>query len=297
MRHTPELAVALMMTPEGLLTMRRPGDDEKYIDLPTGQIEVYEKPHQAVARQLKDDLGLTVRTWKDEGHIDIRSPQGLATVHIVRAAVDGDDRHCIESSSAYCGIRRLDQIDLTRLQRAEEYELSPTLTQVMTLMTNGEVQRAAAPVAVALITNEDREILVGKRHNKGRDLQELELLGGRIKNHRRPDLTVEERVRLETGVHAPTQERCMTLFFEDDGVTREAQLWNAHLTSGDISPENSDVHEDFEYHSRDEIKRRRAQLSPLLRELVDTAILSTLELKIEGPGQRIWRTPAVSGIK
>lgn len=297
MRHTPESTVALVMNKEGLLTMRRPDEDENYIDLPGGEIGLYEQPHQAITRQLKDDLGLTVRTWKEEGHIDVRSPHGLATVHIVRAAVDEDDLHCIESSTAYRDIHRLDPIHLRYGQRTGQYELSPNLTRLMTLMTNGEVQRAADPIAVALITNEYGEILVGQRRDEGHHLQEFELPGGRIKNPKRPDLTVEERVRKETGVYAQIQERCTTLFFEDDGETREAQLWNAELTSGrGPSAKEPAVHGGFGYRSLNELKRKGVHLSPLLHEFADMAIRNALELKIGERGQRIWHKSTASGI-
>lgn len=297
MRHTPESTVALVMNKEGLLTMRRPGEDENYIDLPGGNIGVYEKPHQAITRQLKDDLGLTVRTWKEEGHIDVRSPHGLATVHIVRAAVDEDDLHCIESSTAYHDIRRLDPIHLRYGQRTGQYELSPNLTRLMTLMTNGEVQRAADPIAVALITNEDGKILVGQRRDEGHDLQEFELPGGRIKNLKRPDLTVEERIWKETDSYARTLGRPATLFFEDDGETREAQLWNAELTSGPgPSAKEPAVHGDFGYRSLNELQIKGVHLSPLLHEFVDMAVRHALKLKTGEQGQRIWYKSTASGI-
>lgn len=295
--YTPESTVALVMHKEGLLTMRRLGDDENYIDLPGGDIGLYERPDEAIARQLGEDLGLTVRSSKVERHIDVRSSHGLATVHIVRAAVDQDDLRSIESSAAYRDIRRLDPMHLRYGQRTGRYELSPNLTRVMTLMTNGEVQREADPIAVALITNEHGEILVGQRCDEGHDLQEFELPGGRIKNLQRPDLTVEERVWRETDAYARTLERSATLFFEDDGKTREAQLWSAELLSGpDISAKEPSVHGNIAYRSLDELRSEDVHLSPLLREFVDMAVRNTLELKTSKQGQRTWRKPAVSGI-
>lgn len=297
MRYTPESTVALMMSKEGLLTMRRPDDNENYIDLPSGDIGLYERPDEAITRQLGEDLGLTVRTSKVERHIDVRSAHGSATVHIVRAAVDEDDLHCIENSTAYRDIRRLDPAHLRYGQRTGQYELSPNLARVMTLMTNGEVRREAGPIAVALVTNEQGEILVGQRCDPGHDLQEFELPGGRIKDIKRPDYTVEERVLRETGSYARTLERSTTLFFEDDGEIREAQLWSTELLSGpDISAKEPSVHGSIAYRSLDELQSEGTHLSPLLREFVDMAVRNTLELKTSKQGQRIWRKPAVSGI-
>ena len=126
------------------------------------------------------------------------------------------------------------------------------------------------PIAVALITHESGDIFVGQRCDKGDDLQELELLGGRIKDIERPDLTVEERVWSETGSYVRTLGLFATLHFEDDGEVREAQVWRAELLSGpELYAREPEVHGSIRRCSLDELQAEGVHLSSVLSRVLD----------------------------
>lgn len=146
MKYTPELAVALVTSGgDEFLTMRR--NRNAPLELPGATLEPPEDSCSAIARQLKEDFDLEVESSQEVKCIDARLSQRLATVYIVRAVVDKDDLRYIESAD-YDDLRSLSLTELRYGQRTGQYNLSPLLSRVKTIMDNDGIRlREEEPVA------------------------------------------------------------------------------------------------------------------------------------------------------
>lgn len=154
------------------------------------------------------------------------------------------------------------------------------------------------PIAVALITNEQDEILVGRRCDP-EHIGELELLGGRQEAGENIEHTAQREIFEETGSHVRTLGLVATLHFDDDGEMREAQVWNAELLEGpELYPKEPAVHDRIEYYSLEQLDQLEAKhKSRVLTVLVTMMLGESLQLSISYNSQRTWHKPPVSGIK
>lgn len=153
------------------------------------------------------------------------------------------------------------------------------------------------PIAVALITNEQDEILVGRRCDSEHE-GELELLGGRQEDGENIEHTAQREIFEETGSHVRTLGLVATLHFEDDGEMREAQIWNAELLGGpELYPKEPAVHDQIEYYSLEQLAQLEARhTSHVLRALLAMMLGETLQLTVSYNSQRTWHKRAASGI-
>lgn len=147
MKYTPESAVALVTSGgDEFLTMRRLGYDEP-LELPSTTLQPPESSSQAIVRHLKEDFDLEVASSQQIGRMDVRLSRALATVYIVRAAVDEEDLRYIKSID-YPDMRSLSLTQLRYGQRTGQYNLSPLLSRVKTIMDNGEIRLQEEAVAI-----------------------------------------------------------------------------------------------------------------------------------------------------
>lgn len=145
------------------------------------------------------------------------------------------------------------------------------------------------PIAVALITNESGEIFVGQRCDEGHDLQEIELLGGKIETCEQPDHTIEREVWEEANSRVRTLGLVTCLEFDDDGEMRRAEVWNAEFLSGpELYAREPNVHRSVGYRSLDELQGNDIHLSPVLRTVRDMILSRTLERTTSISGQQTW---------
>lgn len=147
MKYTPESAVALVTSGgDEFLTIRRLGRDQP-LELPSVTLQPPESSSQAVTRHLKEVFDLEVTSSQQIGRMDMRLSRALATVYIVRAAVDEDDLRYLTNTD-YPDMRSLSLTELRYGQRTGQYDLSPMLSRVKTIMDNGEiVLREEDPIA------------------------------------------------------------------------------------------------------------------------------------------------------
>ena len=153
------------------------------------------------------------------------------------------------------------------------------------------------PIAVALITNELGEIFVGQRCDAGHDRREFELPGGRIEPREQPEHTIEREVWEETNSRVRILGRVGCLKFEDDGETREAELWNAEFLWGpDPYAREPEVHGSVGWRSLGELQGNDVHLSLVLRQVMDRMLAETLKPARSSNGQCTWHELPVSGI-
>jgi len=129
-----EIAVGLINTPEGLLTLYR--NDQGHFELPGGKIRDNERPEDTVVRELKEELGVVVTTL---GRVAM--PLGItkrngdrATVHLVPARIEQGIPHSREA--LHGEVRRMGPFGL----RYHRDDMSPALSQVAKLIIDGDLQ-------------------------------------------------------------------------------------------------------------------------------------------------------------
>jgi len=135
-----ELAAGFITKDDGILTAYR--RDHLHYELPGGKIELHETPEEAMIREMREELGIEVRSLGEVACFDVRLPRRLATVHVVQAEiVEGVPR--AREADVHNEVRYQ---TLPMLRSYEQIgELSPGLTRIAKLLVDGEL-RIADPV-------------------------------------------------------------------------------------------------------------------------------------------------------